>query len=198
MDRYYKRLVRDSLRYRDTIVCKAALIASMLREEGNGRYHAAHIRRNDFASQYKAAMLSADTILEAFKTQIKPGEVIYISTDEKVHSFFNPIKRVYNVRFLADYEKKAGVASLDSRMLPMLEIVIASGSEKAFGTWWSTFTGHIFRLRGYTGKDTQSWFLMPEFRNEMTRWQDFEGPAWWRDWPTAWTDIDEKSRRLRL
>jgi len=63
MDKYMKRLVRDSFRYQDEIFCRAGQIISKLREKGKGSFNAAHIRRGDF--QFEATILKAEQILEA-------------------------------------------------------------------------------------------------------------------------------------
>jgi hypothetical protein len=72
----------------------------------------------------------------------------------------------------------------------MLEQVVASRGRAFVGVWWSTFTGYIMRMRGYHGLEKDSWYAMPEYRNEMQRYQEPEGPGWWREWPTCWTKID--------
>ena len=28
-------------------------------------------------------------------------------------------------------------------------------------------------------------------------WQDFEGPGWWREWPTGWEGIDEPEHEAK-
>ena len=52
----------------------------------------------------------------------------------------------------------------------MLDQVIASQGRVFVGTWYSTFTGYINRLRGYYGKPkTTSYYFWPKKRLEMHR-----------------------------
>jgi hypothetical protein len=94
------------------------------------------------------------------------------------------------VRFLSDFKDKVDMSSLRSDQFGMLEQVVASRGRAFVGVWWSTFTGYIMRMRGYHGLEKDSWYAMPEYRNEMQRYQEPEGPGWWREWPTCWTKID--------
>ena len=59
------------------------------------------------------------------------------------------------------------------------------------GSWFSTFTGLVDRLRGYGGApDNSSFFTAPD------RWAAFQGfekvrsPLYMREWPQAWRGID--------
>lgn len=58
MQSFYRRFVRDYMRYKDNIQCAGHELIKLIREdsrkvnpEGNGDYYALHIRRGDF--QYK-------------------------------------------------------------------------------------------------------------------------------------------------
>ena len=105
---HYKRFVRDCLHYTDTIYCAAGKVISMLEKEG---YSAMHIRRGDF--QYKQTKISAEEWLNATIGILQPRETVYIATDEKDRSFFEPLKREYNLRFLDDFSEAAGLNDLD-------------------------------------------------------------------------------------
>ena len=79
---------------------------------------------------------------------------------------------------------------MNANQFGMLEQVITSKSQLFFGTWWSTFTGYINRMRGYNAKDRHSWYTMSDYRNQMTNYEHHQGPGWWREWPAAWEEID--------
>ncbi len=58
MQRFYRRFVRDFLRYKDNIQCAGDALLKLVRNDalkidpnGNGEFYALHIRRGDF--QYK-------------------------------------------------------------------------------------------------------------------------------------------------
>ncbi|KAH8063563.1 hypothetical protein JL722_2743 [Aureococcus anophagefferens] len=67
----------------------------------------------------------------------------------------------------------------------------AVGRDVHGGSWFSTFTSFIHRLRGYGGfRDADSYFTAPD------RWAAFQGferirsPLYMREWPMAWRGID--------
>jgi len=69
----------------------------------------------------------------------------------------------------------------------------SSTSEKIrIGTWWSTFTGYINRMRGYWGTDTKSWYYPKHWKDEMQTFHSPDASGWWREWPVAWRDIDRQ------
>ena len=79
--------------------------------------------------------------------------------------------------------------------------MICSKSNVFFGTWFSTFSGYINRLRGYYitkhklegYKDgtMKSWYLTPEDRrDEMQIYKPSRKPFYIREFPVSWRDID--------
>ncbi|GAB5359444.1 hypothetical protein AAMO2058_000544600 [Amorphochlora amoebiformis] len=176
MDKWVKRFIRDSLHYKSTIFCQAWRIVSELLKESPQGYNAFHIRRNDF--QYPMAWM-------------KIKDIVYIATDEKDHSIFEPFKKHYKVRFLSDYLDKGVLKGVNKNWFGMIEQIVCSRSKRFVGTWWSTFTGYINRMRGYHGDDKKSWYYPKNWKYEM---QTYKAPygetGWWREWPPAWTSID--------
>lgn len=60
----------------------------------------------------------------AFQDHLSPNEVLYIATDEKDLTVFEPFKeKGLQIRFLSDYYERAGVSELDPNLLGMLEQV---------------------------------------------------------------------------
>jgi len=150
MDKYYKRFVRDYVHYIDTIFCTASIIIKKLLDEG-GVYSAFHIRRGEF--QYKEVKISADALMENVGNFIPANELIYIATDDKNKSSFNPFKKRFpTIRFLDDYFELAGLGNLNPNFLGMIDQVICTRGNIFVGTWFSTFSGYITRMRGYMGK----------------------------------------------
>ena len=65
---FYRRLIRDSMRYRDEIQCAGARVVDAVRAHsralgGDGTFYALHIRRGDF--QFKAVKISAGEIVDS-------------------------------------------------------------------------------------------------------------------------------------
>ena len=118
---HYKRFVRDNLHYTDVIYCAAGKIIKLLEEEAltnvvspvsrNPGYSAMHIRRGDF--QYKKTKISAEEWLNATIDVLYPGEVVYVATDEKDRSFFEPLAQRYRLKFLDQFSEVAGLDELD-------------------------------------------------------------------------------------
>jgi len=206
-DLWSKRFVRDSLRYNDEIMCLSARIIGALRTHarqhspGNvsGAYDAVHIRRGDFQQQFPMTEMSATDILTGLQEHIPPGSTIFICTNERDMSFFRPIQQVYDVLFLGDF---GGMLShINPNYFPLVEQIVASRSRLFFGTFFSTFSAYVTRLRGYysvlekqegyrTGSLRNSYFLPTKWKKEMHLYQAIHKPLYGRDFPVAWRDID--------
>lgn len=91
-DRYYKRFVRDFVRYVDVIFCKAALMVADLihNKSSNGKFTSFHIRRGEL--QYKEVKISASDLLANVGHLLPQNQTVYIATDEKNMSFFKPLR----------------------------------------------------------------------------------------------------------
>ena len=197
---FYKRFIRDFIHYKDDVFCAASKIINLLQEEGRqlgfkvddeyaGGYSALHIRRGDL--QYKEVRISAEEWYENTAKLWKPDEILYIATDEKNRAFFEPIKKHHQLRFLDDYLEKAGLADIEKQYWGMIESIIASRGRMFVGTWHSTFSSYIMRLRGYYGESKMSnYYAYRPRRFEMIRFHYPFGNYAAREWPTAWLGID--------
>lgn len=152
VDNYFKRFVRDFLRYNDEIYCAAGKIVKALQvegrlrnfdidEEGGGGFSAMHIRRGDF--QFKNVKIPAEEWYENTKEIWQTNEIIYIATDERNKTFFDPIAKHHDVRFLDDYWELAGLGDIDSNYFGMIDTIVSSRARAFAGTWFSTFTGYV-------------------------------------------------------
>ena len=165
-DLFYKRLVRDKLRYLDDLMCAAARIIEAIKErarkrnpESNGEYDAFHIRRGDF--QYKETRVDATTIYKNSKDQLTEGATVYVATDERNKTFFQPLAEHYDLVFLDDFNHL--FKDLSTNYYGMLDQVVASRSRVFIGTWFSTFSGYINRLRGKVNMISQVGHVRREF-----------------------------------
>jgi len=111
-------------------------------------YHAIHIRRGDF--QQKHTRLPAETILNhtlnLFDRSL--SRLLYIATDEKNLSFFDPFREYFTIRLLGNYISKAHVDDVNQNHLGMIEQIICANSHTFVGTPLSTFSNFISRMRG--------------------------------------------------
>ena len=198
---YYKRLVRDLLHYRPEINCAAGKIIQALQNEGKARgfmtdpngaggFSALHIRRGDF--QYKKMILSSAQWLESTNGVFNMNEILYIATDEKEKTFFEPFRRAgYTLKFLDDFTKLAGLKDLDPNHMGMVETVVASRGRTFIGTFRSTFSGYINRLRGYHGLSVLSSFYGDRgVRLKHHIWKNVNLDTYAKEWPDAWNGVD--------
>ncbi len=93
MQSFYKRFIRDYMRYKDNIQCAGAELLRYVREDAkksipnnpDGTFYALHVRRGDL--QFKDVKISADDIVKNLHfpngTSIIPaGALVYLSTDD--------------------------------------------------------------------------------------------------------------------
>mmetsp|Transcript_24579 Transcript_24579/g.35733 ORF Transcript_24579/g.35733 Transcript_24579/m.35733 type:complete len:552 (+) Transcript_24579:121-1776(+) len=197
---FYKRLIRDHIHYHDSIFCAASKIIQSLQKEGSkhefipdkeggGGFSSMHIRRGDF--QWKKMRISAEEWYENTKDYWRKNEILYITTDEKNKTFFEPLARHHELRFLDNYEELAGLSDLDPNYKGMIESVVASRGRIFVGTYFSSFSAYIGRLRGYYGMSGNlMWYGQKDRRDEMQKWVDPKTSYSAREFPIGWSGID--------
>jgi hypothetical protein len=131
-----------------------------------GIFHAMHIRRTDLTKMYNKFGVDKNATdifhMVTIEHKIIPKDsVVYIATDEHDKSFFDVFKDHYRaVYFLDDFRDLLG-DDFPTEYYGMIDQLVCSRSEHFVGTYYSTFTGYINRLRGYhsqkrTPKPTQT------------------------------------------
>lgn len=190
-DRLYKRFVRDTVHYIDTIFCKAALIVNALLVEGRGNYSAFHIRRGEF--QYKEVKIPAEEMMANVGHLLPENELLFIATDEKNKTFFLPFRQRFpKLRFLDDYMDLADLRHINPNFLGMIDQVVCTGGRFFVGTWFSTFSGYITRMRGYLGRDDSSvWYGDKKHRDRFHVTETPKFPFYMREWNLSWAEIDD-------
>jgi hypothetical protein len=169
---------------------------------GDGGYDSFHIRRGDF--QYKEMHMSADVIYENnTKGILKEGATVFIATDEKERSYFEPLKKHYHCLFLNDFKKE--LADLNPNYYGMVDQLVASRGNIFFGAFLSTFTGYINRIRGYHAQKNKgygyehgiidSYYYTPDHflkgkRLAMRRYRSVVQGFWQQEFAVAWRDLD--------
>lgn len=69
----------------------------------------------------------------------------------------------------------------------MIESIVCSRAKVFAGTWFSTFTGYIHRLRGYHGLGEESYYHSNGKTHAM-RMEKSVGHGFSREWRAGWTD----------
>ena len=205
-DLFYKRFMRDHFRYLDEIQCAAARVVEAIRKRArerdtqgnpNGDFDSFHVRRGDF--QFKHTRVDADVLYENSADKLSKGATLFIATDERKKEFFKPLTEYYDVVYLDDF--KDLIKGINTNYYGMLDQLIAARGRVFFGTWHSTFTGYINRIRGYfVTRDKlpgyemgtmESYYFVPlQQKDAMKHYIPVNGAHFNREFPVAWRDID--------
>lgn len=188
LDAYYKRFARDRLRYREHIVCAAGRVVRHLGDT----YSAIHVRRGEL--QYVSVRVTCDALVAAVDAWLKPGETLFVLSDETDHTWFEPLARRYRLFFLYDFEQY--LVDLDPNARGMVEqLVAAAPPARTFtGTFFSTFSSFVSRLRRYYGHRSDTFYYAAPKEKQYIMHSDslaIHYPYFNREWPLAWQAIDE-------
>jgi len=205
-DLWSKRFVRDHLRYVDEIICAAARVVEAVREHAilknatntEGIYDAMHVRRGDF--QFSPTQLPADELYDLSKGNLEQGSTLYVATDEKNKTFFEPLKKHYDVVFLDDFLHV--LPGVNTNYYGMIDQLVCYKSRIFYGTWWSTLSGYVNRMKGYytakhelegykDGTLRSFYFTPPERVLQMRSYIPVRKPIYMREFPISWRDIDQ-------
>lgn len=141
-----KSAINNIFRYKDFIYELAEKVKGQI-----GPYNALHMRRNDFLffrkDHYEQTIGDRNKLLSAM-LQVFPTDVpIYIATDETDKSFFDDIRKHYNIFFYSDFNYE-----YPRLISAALEQTICALAEYFLGTYFSTFTKRINIMRGIDGR----------------------------------------------
>lgn len=158
-----------------------------------------HIRRGDFVLQYKNVVVDAELISNVAQEIIEPNSTVFIATDEKNKSYFDPLARHYDLCFLDDFAHD--LRNVNINYFGIVDQIVASRGDVFIGTWFSTLSAYVNRLRGYysvrdklagyeMGALKSFYFSPPDKRNRMRQYFAPQAALWAQEFPMAWRDID--------
>ncbi len=144
--------------------------------------------------QYKEVKIQASELLDNVGKFIPKNELLFIATDERNRSFFDPLKaRFPKLRFLDDYKDLADLSSINPNYLGMIDQIVCTQGEIFVGTWFSTFSGYITRMRGYSGRtDNTVYYGTMKHRDRYHKHELVKFPYYMREWNTSWDGIDDE------
>ena len=111
---------------------------------------------------------------------------------KKKKDFFREFKDKFSkIRYLDDYFELAGLKGINPNYLGMIDQIVCTRGKMFVGTWFSTFTGYITRMRGYLGyKDTSVYFGDLAHRDRFQKHELPMFPYYMREWNVSWDGID--------
>jgi len=158
------------------------------------------IRRGDF--QFKDTRIDADQIVKNSKDVLTVGKTLYVATDERDKTFFQPLRDAgYDILFLDDF--KHLLTDVNTNYYGMIDQIVASKGAVFLGCWHSTFTGFIMRMRGYHSTKraldghlegtlpTSYYYATLQNKFVMNTYQPLSGAFFNREFPTSWRQIDK-------
>mmetsp|Transcript_4557 Transcript_4557/g.8169 ORF Transcript_4557/g.8169 Transcript_4557/m.8169 type:complete len:517 (-) Transcript_4557:143-1693(-) len=171
------------------------IAAHVVADIGAFNFVALHVRRNEL--QYKSSFKSATVSLKNIREKLKPGETIYIATDETKEDFFNVFRKEFRVVQWNDFfGRKNGkfkhmVNEIDRKHEGLIEMAICSMGRIFFGTSLSTFSAYIRRLRGYVRAPDTGLFQHTNYnRKDDPGKKNLPGTDIFHDEPDIWEELD--------
>ncbi len=93
----------------------------------------------------------------------------------------------WKIRFLKDYINDPSIKDVNPNLHGMIESIICSRAKVFAGTYFSTFTGYIHRLRGFHGLGEDSYYHTPGYIHHIQMKKSY-GHGFPREWRAGWTD----------
>lgn len=142
--------------------------------------------------QFHEVVIPAEEIVETTKEVAPPGTVVYLATDETDEKYLGVLRAQWKVFTLSDFADRIGLKKLNPNYVGMVEQIVCARGSVFVGTWFSTFSGYIQRMRGYYGFDyrTNYFHYKPRLNSFSTEYYPRES-YYVREWPTGWVDIDD-------
>ncbi|OJY47102.1 O-fucosyltransferase family protein [Pseudonocardia sp. 73-21] len=191
---------------------------------GLGTYNAIHLRRGDFLTNElsrrgisRAATTHGWEVVGNLAAHMNRDTPLVICTDGTAgEEIFGPIQRHFRHSVFLDQHLREDAAARDCvRSLPqrgeavdaLLTQLVATKAHTFAGTFFSTFTGLIHRMRGFVDPHAEALYCYDDFQSPLVRfdhgaflpvddgpftWNQVRYPvspdaySWMREWPEAW------------
>lgn len=126
---------------------------------------------------------------------VEPGEVLFVLSDEKDAGWFRPIRDRFEIYFLSDFEAELeGLEDPNARGMVEQLVAAAPPCRTFTGTFFSTFSGYVARLRAYHGHASDTFFYAaPHAKHAVLHdvSDAINQPYYNREWPLAWNALGE-------
>jgi hypothetical protein len=97
------------------------------------------------------------------------------------------IKAGWHIRFLRDFTRRGLLQGVNPNTHGKLESIVCSRAKLFAGTYFSTFTGYIHRLRGYHGLGEATYYHHKRYVMHL-QMEKSVGHGFSREWRAGWTD----------
>ncbi len=95
----------------------------------------------------------------------------------------------WKIRFLKNYINHPSIKELNPNLHGMVESIVCTKAKNFAGTYFSTFTGYIHRLRGFHGLGEDTYYHTTNYVHSMQIKKSY-GHGFPREWRAGWTDDD--------
>ena len=164
-----------------------------------GIFDSLHVRRNDFQVFYKDTQADGEKITARANGLLEENSTVYVATDESNVTFFDPLRKHYHIYFLNDF--KHLIKGISFHYYGMIDQLVASRGRTFVGSYYSTFSGYINRVRGYhsqkeklagheKGEINSYYYVDLSHRNVMRQYRSPNSLLWAQEFPIGWRDID--------
>jgi hypothetical protein len=137
---------------------------------------------------------------------LEENSTIYIATDERDKPFFDVLRKRYKIYFMDDF--KDFLTDVNTNYFGMIDQLVASRGRTFIGTFFSTFTGYITRVRGYHGQQDKAegyelgvantyYYIPKDRKHAMRKYRPVHEPLWAREFPIGWRDLDKGIGELK-
>ena len=137
---------------------------------------------------------------------LEENSTIYIATDERNRTFFGLLRKRYKIYFMDDF--KDLLEDVNTNFFGMVDQLIAARGRIFIGTFFSTFSGYINRVRGYHSQKDKaegydlgainSYYHIPtRYKYDMREYRPLTPPLWSREFPIGWRDLDKGIGELK-
>ena len=188
-DMWLKRLIRDRIRYKDELMCAAARVIDAVQERAQGdskvqSFDSFNTRRGSgYTDQGKS--ISFEEFIKQTDNKILEGRTVYIGVNKQNKSFFDPLKKKFDLTFLEDYVHL--LPGIDQFYYPLVDqLVEAKGMDH-----FPMFVSYVDRIRGYDSFDKSSKQRMEYYYGTTEKqYYPLSQPLSTQEFPSGWRHIN--------
>mmetsp|Transcript_20291 Transcript_20291/g.61131 ORF Transcript_20291/g.61131 Transcript_20291/m.61131 type:complete len:543 (+) Transcript_20291:2432-4060(+) len=151
---YYYAQMRDHFHYRRDLVHNASEVVYHLRKKFGKHFNAVHDRVGDFEKQFPNFIVTGQEMSDNLLLALGGGnEPLYIASKDKDGARFAPLKAAFPTHVFGSEVLKEVLPGVHPMLQAAIEQLVCSVATRFVGTYGSTFTANIHRMRGHHHPD---------------------------------------------